>query len=84
MCMYHQQMSKGPGMILRRILLGVCIIQVLITGYLALCIFNSAYSTVKDMKKLPQMDTKRQREHQQQGHGKKVLGKYCCAKVGDI
>ncbi|XP_071530198.1 ribitol-5-phosphate xylosyltransferase 1-like isoform X2 [Panulirus ornatus] len=67
------EMSKGPGMILRRVLLGVCIIQVLITGYLALCIFNSAYSSVKDMKKLPRLDTKRQSENQQQGRGKKVV-----------
>ncbi|XP_045604782.2 ribitol-5-phosphate xylosyltransferase 1 isoform X3 [Procambarus clarkii] len=69
----HLQMYKGPGIILRRILLGVCLIQVVITGYLALCIFNSAYSTVKNIKSFPQLENKRKIGDNLEGEDKKTL-----------
>nr|XP_053643270.1 ribitol-5-phosphate xylosyltransferase 1-like isoform X2 [Cherax quadricarinatus] len=69
----NHRMSKGPGLILRRILLAVCIIQVVITGYLALCIFNSAYSTVKELKSFPQLQSKRKGENNHEGDDKKAL-----------
>ncbi|KAG7155632.1 Ribitol-5-phosphate xylosyltransferase 1-like, partial [Homarus americanus] len=66
-------MSRGPGIILRRVLLAVCIIQVVITAYLALCIFNSAFSTVKEMKSFPQLEPRKKSENQQEGQGKKLI-----------
>ncbi|XP_042205433.1 ribitol-5-phosphate xylosyltransferase 1-like isoform X2 [Homarus americanus] len=69
----NHRMSRGPGIILRRVLLAVCIIQVVITAYLALCIFNSAFSTVKEMKSFPQLEPRKKSENQQEGQGKKLI-----------
>lgn len=67
-------MTKGPYYVLRRVLLGVCFIQVIITGFLAICIFNSAFSSVKGIKNLPQLRPKPVIGGQQRtGHEKKVI-----------
>ncbi|XP_069988064.1 ribitol-5-phosphate xylosyltransferase 1 isoform X1 [Penaeus vannamei] len=58
----EKQKLGGPGMVLRRILLGMCLIQFAITAYLALCIYNSAYSSVKGVKNLPQLKAQRNKD----------------------
>ncbi|KAK7084249.1 Ribitol-5-phosphate xylosyltransferase 1 [Halocaridina rubra] len=66
--------TRGPYYILRRVLLGVCFIQVIITGFLAVCIFNSAFSSVKGIKNLPRPEPKpHSTDEVKRGHGKKII-----------
>ncbi|XP_068242067.1 ribitol-5-phosphate xylosyltransferase 1-like isoform X1 [Palaemon carinicauda] len=55
---FVNDMTKGPYYILRRVLVGVCFIQVIITGFLAICIFNSAFSSVRGIESLPEIKAK--------------------------
>lgn len=67
-------MIRSPGQILRKVLLGVCFIQVVVTIYLAYCIYNSAFSTVRGMKSLPKLEDKPRNTLPREGRQKVVLG----------
>ncbi|KAK8391604.1 hypothetical protein O3P69_017262 [Scylla paramamosain] len=68
------RMIRSPGQVLRKVLLFVCFIQVVVTVYLAFCIYNSAFSTLKGIKNLPKLeDRQRYIPPQKEGHQKLIL-----------
>ena len=67
-------MIRSPGQILRKVLLCVCFIQVVVTIYLAFCIYNSAFSTLNGMKSLPKLEIKQRNIPPKEGHQKVILG----------